>query len=230
MRKGSAWILLFVGSPVFAQVQPTIGTGDPHIQWIKYDPNQIVQLQLTPDHQTLVELARGEHIDTIAIGSSEGWQVTPGKRGDFFFIKNIQSVARTNLTVVTDSHNYVFELSMADGYGVAQPYILRFLYNIPPLTTETSSNEAQYSYRIKGAKMIRPSHIYNSGNQTRIEWPEDSPLPAIFLLENGEETMANGDMQDGYFVISGMPEKLIFRLDGQVASATRIISRGVKND
>ncbi|MEQ1549494.1 MAG: TrbG/VirB9 family P-type conjugative transfer protein [Chakrabartia sp.] len=64
---------------------------------------------------------------------------------------------------------------------------------------------------------------------TVIEWLPKAPLPAIFRLDDdGGETLVNGEMQEGRFIVSGLPTKLIFRLDRLMAMATRTRLRGVR--
>lgn len=213
--------LVLIASPVAAQTSPQPGNGDPRIQTVQYDPVQIIRLSVAPGLQTLIELAPGEIIQTIGVGDSAAWQVSPSKRGDIFFVKNMSANAATNMSVVTASRVYNFELVPSNGYGDGGAYHIKIVYPAKSLDAVTMSVAPSFEYRLSGAKTILPSSVIQEGPRTIIEWPEETPLPGIFTFENGSEALVNGEMQDGRFVIVGTPAKLIFRLDRQTAYATR---------
>jgi type IV secretion system protein VirB9 len=207
--------------PLLAQVYPQAGVGDPRIQTVQYDPAQVIRLSLAPGFQTIIELAPGDDIQTIGVGDSAAWQVSAGKRGNFFFVKNVNAIALTNLSVITSSRIYNFELVPSSGYGEVSPYHVRIVYPARANDASTIIANPAFEYRLSGSKNIRPSKVYQEGSQTILEWLKDAPLPGIFSLENGSEALVNGAMQDGRFVIAGTPEKLVFRLDRKIAYATR---------
>jgi type IV secretion system protein VirB9 len=220
VRLWLASIALFA-LPVSAQTFPQPSGGDPHLQTVQYDPTQIIRLSMAPGLQTMVELAPGETIQTISVGDSTAWQISAGKRGDIFFIKNTGANAITNMTVVTSARIYNFELLPPGGYGEVSPYHVKVIYSAKPPESVPVRIAPSFEYWLSGAKSILPSSVYQEGMHTILEWPEDMPLPAIFTLENGSESLVNGEMQDRRFMIPGMPTKLIFRLDRLTAYATR---------
>lgn len=222
--------IILAAMPANAQTYPQPGTGDPRIQTVEYNPAQIIRLSVAPGVQTLVELAPGENIQTIGVSDSSAWQIAPGKRGDFFFVKNVSASGMTNMTVVTSARVYNFELVPSGGYGETGAYHVRVVYPAPPPGPATADTEPSFEYRLSGAKAIRPASVYQEGTRTIIEWPEDAALPGIFMIENGHEALVNGEMQDGRFVIPGSPEKLIFRLDRKTASATRKALKVAENE
>ena len=83
--------------------------------------------------------------------------------------------------------------------------------------------------RLSGPRALRPKTIAVAKDRISVEWPADVGLPAIFRIdEDGQETLVNGEMQDGRFVIDGSPQKLVFRLDRLVATAVRVRDRSVR--
>jgi type IV secretion system protein VirB9 len=214
-------LLALLALPANAQIYPQPREGDPRIQTVEYDPVQIIRLSVAPGLQTLVELAPGENIHTIGVGDSVAWQVSAGKRGDYFFVKNVSANLPTNMSVVTASRVYNFELVPPGGYGEVSPYHLKVVYPARPQGAATINIEPSFEYKLSGTQSIRPSSVYQDGTRTILEWPDDAELPGIFMLDNGHEALVNGEMQDGRFVIPGTPEKLIFRLDRKTAYATR---------
>lgn len=229
MRRYLLALLLLV-HPALAQVRPTPGVGDPRLQMITYDANQVVQLPVANGYQLTVAFDTGEHIETIAVGDSTAWQVSANKRGDYLFVKNLGSGRTTNMTVTTDARLYSFELVDASGEGAALPFVVRFLYpEALKSAVELLQVQPPYRYRLQGAAALRPKAISVASDRISIEWPPDVALPAVFRIdEDGQETLVNGEMQDGHFVVEGLPKKLVFRLDLLTASAVRVRDRGAR--
>jgi type IV secretion system protein VirB9 len=216
-------LLFLLASPLLAQVRPIPGTGDPRIQTIDYNPDQIVQLGVASGFQLMVSFAPGERIETIAVGDSSGWQVTTNKRSDYLFIKTLGDSRATNMTVVTDARIYMFELIPATPYGEGQAFSLRFTYPEDEMAAKAPVQAvASYRYRISGTRALKPSLVMQDGPNIVIEWADGVALPAIFRIEDdGNETLVNSEIKDGRFVIAGLPKRLVFRLDKQVAKAVR---------
>lgn len=222
MMRWAAALLCAVPLSAAAQIEPVPGPGDPRIQTVHYDANQVVQLIVAPGYQLTVELAPDERIENVAVGDSAAWAVTPNKRGDRLFIKSTQNGQSTNLTVVTDARTYAFELKPLYGTLPNMPYIVRFEYPLRAVATVVKAPEQTGRYRVSGARAIRPSAVSDDGDKTYIEWAPDQPMPAIFSLDgSGKEILVDGMVRDGRYVVDSVHATLIFRLDKQVATATR---------
>ena len=198
--------------------------GDPRIQLVTYNADQVVQLQITPGYQTMLEFAADEKIESVALGDSSGWQAMPNKRGDYLFIK-AQGEGATNLTVVTTARVYLFELM--EGFGNAPVYVVRFQYNKPQAFTAApqpgSIEPSAGKFKVRGSRTIRPNAMDDDGQKTYISWNKEQPLPAIFLVDGrGRETLANGAMRGERYVIDAIANHIVFRLDEQVVTATRV--------
>jgi len=225
MRLALALLLALAPAGLAAQVHPAPGSGDPRIQTVLYDSEQVVQLQGTPGFQTDVEFASDEAIENVAVGDSAAWQVTPNRRGDHLFVKNLIAGVTTNMTVVTSARTYFFELAPLSGGELA--YTVRFRYpTAQAAADETPATRVEGRYRLSGAQALRPSRIADDGVHTYIEWPHDASLPAVYALNGqGQETLVNGGMRDGLFVIDGISPRLVFRIDQNVAHADRVAPR-----
>lgn len=238
MRRIGSWTLLLAAllalgpAPLAAQVQPQAGPGDPRIQVVDYDADQVVLLQAAPGYQVTVELGADEQIESVAVGDSGAWQVTPNRRGDYLFVKPIQPVA-SNMTVVTDARTYLFELAPLYGPSSDMAFTIRFRY--PGEQAAGQGGEAVVDadlsgvatveglYRVSGDRALRPSGISDDGSHTYIEWPRERALPAVYSVdEQGRESLVNGMMRDDLFVIDAVVPRLVFRIDRQVARAVRI--------
>jgi type IV secretion system protein VirB9 len=214
-----------VEAPAFAapeQPPPTLGS---RIQSIEYRSDQVIPIQVAPGYQLMVEFAADERIESVAVGDSSAWQVTPNHGGDRLFIKPLQSGLATNLTVVTSARTYTFDLNPG---SIDAPYVLRFTY---PGANETAEADpvgaVEGRYRLSGARSLRPSRISDDGVHTYIEWPRESSIPAIYAVdERGEESIVNGMMRDDLFVIDAVVRRLVFRIDRHVARAERVQQRG----
>ena len=204
-----------------AQVRPQPGSGDPRIQSVLYDADQVVQLQVPTGYELTVEFAPDERIENVAVGDSGGWQVTPNKRGDRLFLKPLQG-STTNMTVVTDARTYVFELS--PGSAGNAPYIVRFHYPPPPAAADAAAAALEPGrYKLAGSSDVRPDAISDDGSKTYILWRDSQTLPAVFVIDrDGKETLAEGAMRDGRYVLDSVNDKLVFRLDKKMATAMRV--------
>lgn len=206
-----------------AQVRPQPGNGDSRIQTVMYDPNQVIQLIAPAGYQVTLEFASDERIENVAVGDSGAWQVTPNKRGDHLFLKPVSGIT-TNMTVVTDARTYVFELS--PGPVESSPFIVRFQYPAPPpaavRAAETAANTPG-RYKLSGNKDIRPDAISDDGAKTYIAWRPEQDLPAVFMIDrDGRETLADGAMRDGIYVLDSVNNKLLFRVDRKLTTAVRV--------
>jgi type IV secretion system protein VirB9 len=211
----------FAFAPLAAQVRPQAGTGDPRFQSVAYAPDQVILLEGAPGYQITLELSPDERAETIALGDSTAWQVTANRRGDLLFIKAL-SGASTNMTVITNVRTYNFDLNAGSPSSMA--YTVRFHYPPPAAAEEDLADAAaEGRYRLGGDKALRPSEISDDGNHTYIRWPRDRALPAVYAVtDGGQEMLVNGMMrEDDLFVIDSISRKLVFRIDGDVATATR---------
>jgi len=204
-----------------AQVRPQPGNGDPRIQTVMYDPDQVVLLQVPTGYQLTLEFAPDERIENVAVGDSGAWQVTPNKRGDRLFLKPIGG-ATTNMTVVTDARSYVFELSPGSVGSAA--FTVRFQYPPAPVPARPEPVASELGrYKLSGDRDLRPDAISDDGAKTYIVWRPEQTLPAVFVIDrDGRETLADGAMRDGRYVLDSVNDKLLFRTDKKLAGAVRV--------
>ena len=216
-------------APLAAQVEPQAQVGDPRIQSVPYNPDQVVLLQGAPGYQITVAFGPDEQIENVAVGDSGAWQVTPNRRGDYLFVKPVQSGVSTNMTVVTSVRTYLFELAPLYAASPQMAYTVRFTY--PSSGTESVADEAPAravagSYKLSGDRQLRPSKIADDGRHTYIEWPRERALPAVYALDSeGRETLVNGAMRDDLFVVDSVASRLVFRIDQHVARADRVVRK-----
>lgn len=111
-------VALALAAPVLAD--------DPRLKTLVFDEAEVVRIDGKVLVQTTIKFAPDEVIENVAIGDSTAWQVQPNKAQSILFVKPLDPVARTNMTVVTDKRTYLFDL-------VASPrnsalYVMQFRY------------------------------------------------------------------------------------------------------
>ena len=215
---------LLCASMAQAQIRPAPGPGDPRIQSVPYDAEQVVQLQVVSGYQLTIEFSPGERIETVAVGDSNAWSVTPNKRGDHLFVKALANGVTTNLSVVTDARTYTFDLLPAYGPQPDMPYTVRFTYPGPAVAVVASDAPAIVGrYKLGGTHALRPVAISDDGAKTFIEFAPERAMPAVFAIDaTGKEVLVEGATRDGQYVIDSVKAKLVFRIDRNRASATRV--------
>ncbi|HWU02787.1 MAG TPA: TrbG/VirB9 family P-type conjugative transfer protein [Novosphingobium sp.] len=205
--------------PALAEVLPVAGPGDPHIQSILYDPQQVVALHVAAGFATTVAFAPDERIETVTLGDAASWQVVTNRRADHLVIRPTGAGSTTNLTVITDQHVYNFSLYGAmPGAGVL-PYVVSFAYALPP---PQSAAPLSGRYRLRGERALWPEQMSDDGTATSLRWAADAALPAIYAENaDGQRALINGMMRQGVYVIEGVHERLLFVAGDHRASATR---------
>lgn len=102
---------------------------DSRIKTYVYSPNDIYLLVLHYGFQSHIEFAKNETIETITLGDSYAWKITP--LGNRLFIKPMERNIRTNMTVITNKKTYQFDIvaqELEDGEEKDLVYVVRFQY------------------------------------------------------------------------------------------------------
>jgi type IV secretion system protein VirB9 len=216
------------------------GAEDARLISVVYDPKVVVTLTGRAGMQATVAFADNERIENVAIGDSNSWQVTPNKRANLLFVKPLSERARTNMTVVTDRHMYVFDLVAS---ATAAPfYVLSFTYpNEPKATTQVAgsltTDEAlamaappkdvaapdparlNFAWRSDGDRRLLPSRIYDDGEATYMSWPTRSSIPAVLTRnERGEEGAVNYAVRGDVLVLDTVPKLIVLRSGRDMAT------------
>lgn len=205
--------------PFLLAAQALIQPSDPRIQILPYNAGQVVTLSVAQGYATVVELIPEERVDTVVVGNSAGWQVTASRAGDRIVVKPLAGATTTNLVVITDVHRYAFLLQPGEG-GMATPFIVRF-QGRPDQRANSPVTTVERMFRLSGDKGLFPQEMSADGQRTRIRWKADVAIPAIFADDaHGKETLVNGRMVDGVYVIEGAAGRYTFRIGKRRATAT----------
>jgi type IV secretion system protein VirB9 len=200
---------------------------DRRIRTVAYIPNEVYHFIGHYGYQSAIEFELGEEIQTISVGDSVAWQITPTENR--IFLKPIAQSADTNMTVVTNRRLYFFELigreadSMRDKDMI---FIMRFIYPnsgggnvtnlardipIPDVTLDRA--KLNLNYTISGDDRIAPTRIFDDGRFTYFQFPKHlQDMPAFFLVDSkNNESLINYRIRGDYLVVERVGERFTLR-------------------
>ncbi|MDN3644680.1 TrbG/VirB9 family P-type conjugative transfer protein [Pontixanthobacter aestiaquae] len=215
---------------LFASATPA-AANDPRLVERLYDPAEVVRIEGKTKVQATIAFDPDESIENVAIGDSSAWQVTPNKRANLLFVKPLSPTARTNMTVITNRHTYLFDLVASPR---AEPlYVLRFTYPEEPEPQEPQIVELpnavelaaasdpyavvdpaalNFAWSSDGDRDVLPERAYDDGNATFLTWPSGKPVPAILIKDSkGTEGPVNFSVRGDTIVVDGVPREIVLR-------------------
>lgn len=227
--------VLAIAAALLASAAVPAAARDARLTQHFYNPDEVVRIDGRLGVQASVAFGEDEHIENVAVGDAESWQITPNKRANLLFVKPLNPTARTNMTVVTDRHTYYFDLVASPR---SQPlYALRFTYPAEPKaangrmasgatpTLTDAEREAlnddeapvdpaqlNFAWATKGPAKLLPSRLYDDGQSTYAVWAAGVPIPAILVTnEKGDEGPVNFAVRGETIVIDGVPSRIVLR-------------------
>ena len=224
---GCLFLVPTIGVPASAQQAARV---DPHIRYVDYDPDAVIRLVGYTGYQMILEFAPGEKIETVGIGDSSGWQVTPNGAATVMFLKPVGLPRTTNMSIVTNVRRYNLELLARSGTKVAQSqivYAVRFRYQpteaesattpaVRPLTA-TPPEQWNRAYSYDGAKGNVPEQVFDDAKSTFFRFAAGVPTPAIFSIAPGAgESIVNFAVRGPYVVIEQIAPQFVLRQGADV--------------
>lgn len=201
-------------------------SADPRIREVVANPDRVIRLTGHYGYQIAIEFPEPERIESVAVGDSLTWQVTPNKRGNVLVVKPVDEGDPTNMTVITSGQFYTFELT-AKARGPETPaseitYLLRIRQapaemapsaaDLRETSLEPAAVERNEDYTYKGSKQNLPSRVYDDGVSTVFEWPKGVETPAIFYRRgDGAESIVNYSNRDGAIVVHQVAAEFVLR-------------------
>ncbi|MEO9462280.1 MAG: TrbG/VirB9 family P-type conjugative transfer protein [Marinomonas sp.] len=219
---------------------------DARLQTRFYNPNEVVTIRGRTKVQATIQFGDDERIENVAVGDSTAWQITPNKRASLLFVKPLSPTAKTNMTVVTNKHTYLFDL-------VASPknrplYVLKFTYPEPeidpaeearlaaaaPPPESANALELQaasdpyavadparlnFNWASNGNPALLPKRTYDDGEATFLTWPAGGAVPAILTRNaEGQEGPVNFTVRGETVVVQDVPKEIILRIGDESAT------------
>ena len=154
------------------------GPNDPRIRVVRYDPNEVIELEGTLGYAMSVEFSENEKIENVAIGDSQAWQVTPNRRANLLFVKPMRRDAVTNMAVYTNLRRYMFDLSVGPDQGARDRNIIfgvRFDYPEPARAVVAADqgppkpqmpSDVNHAYSYEGSSKNLPTRVFDDGHST----------------------------------------------------------------
>jgi type IV secretion system protein VirB9 len=227
MISKTLWALL-VGAML---VVPTAGQASesaqvaPNIRYVEYNPDAIIRLTGHTGYQMMLEFEPGEKIETVGIGDSSGWQVTPNGAGTIMFLKPVGTPPTTNLSIITNQRRYNLELVARSGLRVPQSqivYAVRFRYPPKPVVAEATATPPpliatppEYwnrAYSYDGAKGNVPEQVFDDGKSTYFRFATGASAPAIFsVTPDAGESIVNFAVRGPYTVVEQVAPQFVLR-------------------
>lgn len=205
-----AALTLGLATPVAAQ--------DDRLQTRVFDENAVVRIEGKVKVQTTIKFAPDEVIENVAIGDSIAWQVQPNKAQTILFVKPLDPVARTNMTVVTDKRTYLFDL-------VASPksaalYVLQFRYPELEKAAEEARLAAAAEAEAQAARALaEPAAVAAAADPYAVTDPADLNFAWSSAGSPGLVPTRTYDNGDAVFLVwpqgTAIPAILITNDDGE---------------
>lgn len=226
----------------FAEIKPQPYPTDTRITRVAYQDNNVVPIKAQTFISTQIVFASNEQIINVDGGDRAGWITTYYENiPNMLFVKPTVLKSNTNLSVVTNRHNYYFHLTSNRNLARIDPpiYAIKFYYPDDERKQLNASKAAQarhraaalasnkapksynWNYSFHGAGDLKPVHVFDDGVFTYFELHPNQPVPAIFIVDNqkGEEAVGNIRRQGAYLVVHRTSPQFTLRLGkNQVAS------------
>lgn len=223
--------LTFVTS--YAASLPRGVAADHRVKVVQYDPNNIVILKGRYGYQTQITFAPNETVQNVSIGDSMAWQAVPVNNN--LFIKPVTD-STTNMTVLTNTHNYNFQL-VSSNSRVAPTYKLQFTYSNGGYDETGNANavasfdpeKINWKYSFTGDKSLAPIEAFDNGQFTYFKFKSDgmSHLPSVFIVDkNRNETLINYHMQGKYMIVNTVAKQFTLRDGDDVSSVYNDLAIG----
>jgi len=216
---------------VGAEVSPTVGSGDPRIRTVPYDPNQVVRLDGYVGYHVHLEFAPGETFVNLGAGDSAGLEV--GAEGNHLFLKPREARVSTNLTILTNRRVYSIEYHVTrlppDAPASAIVYTLRYTYPpdppvvpvVEPTLGGPSGRAINSNYWFCGDRSLKPVVATDDGVQTRLVFAARAEIPAVFVKnEDGTESLVNSSVEQDQVVLHRVAPTFVLRRGRLVGCVT----------
>ena len=223
-----------------AQTTPKAYPQDKRILRVNYQDNNVTPLRGKTFTATQVVFAEDEVVLDVEGGDSAGWMVTH-KLDNMVFLKPTVLGSDSNITIVTNKHNYYFHVTSnktLDESPEQQTYAIKFSYPeeaqreakaraaeamrvknevINPLKNPERYN---WNYRFSGSTQLAPAHVFDDGTFTYFELAKNQVVPAIFAVDDsqGKEAVVNIRRSGNYLVVQRIAPQFTLRNGGIVTS------------
>ncbi len=212
--------------PGLAAAVPPRGATDARVRRVLYDGDQVYRLRGFVGYQIDLEFERGERFVGLGAGDIEG--LAYASEANHLFLKPKALHVSTNLTVLTDRRQYLFDYTVsAHPPSIDDPdvvYALRFDY--PPAPAEAAQSREldrqldraraerplNRDYWYCGSPLLQPIATTDDGVRTRLRFASNAELPAIFVRnEDDSESLVNFSVEADEIVVHRIARRFVLR-------------------
>ncbi len=228
--------LLFAG--VVRAVDLPGWNNDPRVRRVIYRADDVVRVEAQRGFATHIALGPYEHIQVVAPGDRDGWQVVANKGDHDVYLKPQLAAHDSNLEIRTDRHSYSFDLMVLPlkskfGNGRVM-YRVTFVY-LDELAKQAAGNSdvelvakrlaqpaavrnARYSMQVMpNSDDIAPTAAWDDGRFTYLRIPNNRRMPAIFrVADDGTESVVDKHIDGDTIVVHEVAKRFVLRLAGEV--------------
>ena len=193
-----------------------------------YNPNDVYRYIGHYTYQGFIEFASDETISTISMGNANAWMFQ--FVGNRLFLKPVEDIADTNMTVMTNKKIYHFELTAKEAKDINDPdliFVVKFVYpdetdkNIMQLSTTTASDVPDmrdltiynFNYEFTGEASIAPIKVFDNNQFTYFQFArQNAEIPAIFHVDSdGFESLVNFRAAGDYIIVERVSSQFTLR-------------------
>jgi type IV secretion system protein VirB9 len=212
---------------VCADAQSARAESDARIRMAPYSGDRVYRLVGYVGYQIDLEFEPDESFLGLGAGDIEG--LSFASQGNHLFLKPKAEKVNTNLTVLTNRHEYHFDYAASTDHPNANEpdvtYVLRFTYAKPPapppdpalnierkLGDAASRRPLNLDYWYCGFPALEPVAASDDGVHTRLRFGAHTELPAIFVRnDDGSESLLNFNIESGDVVIHRVAHRFVLR-------------------
>lgn len=227
MRRIALTAALLLATPALAQGP---NQADSRLRVLPYVADTVITVRVVPGFVAAIVLGDDERIESVALGNSGAWDVTPSKSGDHLFVKPLATGVTTNVEVVTDSRHYSFLLQTTFDGDPEATFQLRFAY--PPAGGQSPASSPALpviatalpagNYRLSGDRLARPLGVRDDGVRTTFLFADLAALPAIYAIDDqGHEALVTARRVPDGWEVDWVWRRYVLRLGRARAQAVR---------
>ncbi|RQT62219.1 type IV secretion system protein VirB9 [Burkholderia cepacia] len=211
---------------------------DSRVRQVIYRADDVVRVEAQRGFATHIALGPHEHIQVVAPGDRDGWQVVASKGDHDVYLKPQLAAHDSNLEIRTDRHSYSFDLvvlPLKSKFGNGRVmYRVTFVY-LDELAKQAQGNSdvelvakrlaqpavvrnAQYSMQVMpNSDDIAPTAAWDDGRFTYLRIPKNRRMPAIFrVADDGTESVVDKHVDGDTIVVHEVAKRFVLRLAGEV--------------
>ncbi|VVN22409.1 Type IV secretion system protein virB9 [Pseudomonas fluorescens] len=208
---------------------------DSRIQYVMYNPDEVVVIKTRAGNSTLVQLQADEYLvdlpaGGLSMGDTEAW--TLGVRGNNIFLKPKGPFPDTNINLVTNKRTYAISLVNVDDTKVKTAWQVRYRYPAEPVALQSagkgsapavsepcSDGPKNLNWFKYGDQSLAPTEVWDDGRFTCMRFPTSKALPAPYRYSPEtelKEALPNFNWNEDVLVIHEVNEEFRLRLGTKV--------------